>query len=148
MALDAPATNSYGVEVNALVTPGRPNVASVVCDTANTDYDSSPSVNVLLLMTAGSKGARVTNLSAIPRATVTATQLQLFLSTDAGTTKVLIDSALMAAYTMAQTTEVPTTSFGYSENAPLVPGANARLYVGIGVTLAGGIAFRAEWGDY
>jgi hypothetical protein len=88
-------------------------------------------------------------LTAIPRATVTASSLVLFLSKDSGTTQRLIDSELMAAHTVAATTAIPETYFAnYSETSPLRLEAGDRLYVGSQVALAGGIVFRAEFTNY
>jgi hypothetical protein len=103
----------------------------------------------VLLMTAGSDGSIVTSLTAIPRATVTASSLCLWISKDNGTTQRLIDSALMSPYTMATTTEIPETIFTrISESAPLRLEAGDRLYVGSQVALASGIVFKAEYMDY
>lgn len=133
------------VTANSVITPQAPKTGYAVCTTANTTITDSPT-NTQLLVTAGANGARVTKLSATPQGTVTATQLQLYLSKDAGATKRIIDSALMAAYSYTAITEVVTTDFGLSETNPLFLDAADRLYVGIGVT--GNVAFKAEWGDY
>ncbi len=136
------------VTPNSIVTPQTPKSATVVASVANTDYDDIPANAAGALITAGANGARVTKIYAIPRATVTATQLQLYRSTDAGTTKRLFESALMAAYTMAATTEAPNTDFGYSDDNPLILGAGEVVYPAIGVALAAGVVFVAEWADY
>jgi len=105
--------------------------------------------NTVLLVTAGANGAILTRLTAIPRATVTASSLVVFISKDGGTTQRLLDSELMAAYTMATTTAIPETLFAnYSESSPLRLEAGDRLYVGSQVALAGGIVFRAEFTDF
>ena len=136
------------VTPNSIVTPQTPKSATVVASVANTDYDDIPANAAGALITAGPNGARVTRIYAIPRATVTATQLQLYRSTDAGTTKRLFRCALMAAYTMAATTEAPITDFGYSDDSPLILGPNEVVYPAIGVALAAGAVFVAEWADY
>jgi hypothetical protein len=100
------------------------------------------------LYTAGDDGARLVKISAIPRATVTATQLQLFRSGDGGVTKRFFASVLMPAYTMAATTAATPTDFGFSDLAPLTLGPNEAIYPGIAVALAGGIVFTAEGADY
>jgi hypothetical protein len=124
-----------------------PKTATAVCTAAATLTDT-PS-NTVLLVTAGSDGAILTRLTAIPRATVTASSLVIFISKDGGTTQRLIDSELMAAYTMATTTAVPETVFAfYSEAAPLRLEAGDRIYVGSQVALAGGIVFRAEFTNF
>lgn len=92
-------------------------------------------------------GARITRLTALARATNTATELQLYISNDGGTTKRLIRSVLMAAYTVAQTTGQTATDFGYTDSAPLILSASETLYVAIGVTNTG-IVFRAEGFGY
>jgi hypothetical protein len=86
---------------------------SAVCTAAKTTYNDSTSA--VLLYVAGPDGGLMTKLSAIPRATVTATQCQLFLSPDGGTTFQFINSALMAGYTMAQTTAAVPTNFTQSD---------------------------------
>ena len=125
-----------------------PKTATAVCTAVATVTNDSPS-NTVLLLTAGTDGAILTRLSAIPRATVTASSLVLFISSDTGTTKRLADSELMAAYTMATTTAVPETTFtNFTETAPLRLAAGDQLYVGSQVALAGGIVFRAEYTDF
>jgi hypothetical protein len=125
-----------------------PKTATAVATGAAAITNDTPT-NTVLLLTAGSDGAILTRLSAIPRATVTASSLVLFISSDTGTTKRLIDSELMAAYTMATTTAVPETAFAnFSETTPLRLAAGDQLYVGSQVALAGGIIFRAEYTDF
>lgn len=104
----------------------------------------------VLVATAGSDGALVTKLTAIPRATVTATSLVLFLVKSAAPTVYqLIDSELMGAYTLAATTAIPETGFGnITESSPLRLEAGDKLYVGSQVALAAGIVVKAEWMDY
>jgi hypothetical protein len=113
---------------------------------ANSTYTSSPT-NTQLLVTAGANGGRLTRLAAIPCESITtADQLQVFRSLDGGSTKLFADSALMATYTMGQTTEAPTTDFGYSDDNPLILQPNERLYVAQGQ--AKSVNFVAEWADY
>lgn len=105
--------------------------------------------NTLLIATAGADGALVTALSAMPRGTVTATGLYLFLSKDGGTTKQLIDSELMEALTVSVSVAVDETLFArISETAPIRLEAADELYIGAGVALAAGIVFKAEWTDF
>lgn len=117
-------------------------VGDAICTAAKTTYTDA--TNAVLLLTAGSNGGKLIGLRALPNATVTATKLQLFSSLDGGTTLALIDSALMAAYTQATSTATPVVDFFYSEDNYRLLQPNERLYVGIGVALAGGIAFRGE----
>lgn len=99
--------------------------------------------------TAGVNGAVLTRLTAIPRATVTASSLVLFLvKASAPTVFQLIDSELMPAYTLAATTAIPETPFGNITNDnPLRLEAGDILYVGSQVALAAGIVFTAQWGN-
>lgn len=124
------------------------NKTAVVTGAAGSITGDTPT-NTVVLLTAGADGAILTRLSAIPRATVTASSLVLFTSSDNGTTKRLIDSALMAAQTVATTTAVASTSFStYTETAPLRLQAGEQLYVGSQVALASGIVFKAEYTDF
>jgi hypothetical protein len=129
------------------VFPQSMKTAQAVCTAAKTTYNDT--ANAVLLWTAGADGSLIKRLSAIPRATVTATQLQLYISKDAGVTLQLIDSELMLAYTMVQTSDVTETKFGnITEDNPLRLAANDRLYVATGVALAGGIVFQAQGEDF
>jgi hypothetical protein len=121
------------------------NVTTTACLTITGDTPS----NTVVLLTAGSDGAIVTRLSAMPRSTCTASNLLLFTSADSGTTKRLIDSATMAAQTLATTTGITLTSFStYTETSPLRLAAGEQLYVGNQVALANGVVFRAEYTDF
>lgn len=125
-----------------------PKTATAVATAVATITDDNPS-NTILLLTAGSDGAILTRLTAIPRATVTASSLVLYVSSDGGTTKRLVDSALMAAATVNTTTAVAVTTFStYTETTPLRLAASDKLYVGTQVALSGGIVFRAECTDF
>jgi len=103
-----------------------------------------------LVATAGADGALVTKLTAIPRATVTASSLVLFLvKSSAPAVYHLIDSELMGAYTLSATAAIPETGFvNISESSPLRLEAGDMLYVGSQVALAAGIVFKAEWMNY
>lgn len=130
---------------NTAAFPQIPKTLTAIV-TAADDLTSAPA-NTVLVATAGANGAELSTLTAIPRATVTASSLHLFISRDSGTTKLLLNSVLMAAHTVAATTAVPVTDFGYTEDAPLLLGATEELYFGSGVALAGGIAGTAQWVD-
>lgn len=103
-----------------------------------------------LLVTAGANGAIVTSISAMPRATVTASSLMLFLvKASASTIYRPIDSVLMTAYTLAVTTAVPVTAFPLiSDATPMRLEAGDKIYAGSQVALAAGISFTARWMDY
>ena len=134
------------------VFPQAPQSAVAICTAACTTYGDT--VNKQPLITAGANGAMVISLTAIPRATVTATQLQVYRSPDAGTTMYFLTSALMAAYSMAQTTQAAPTPLlhpngsAISVNNPLILKPNEKLYVAIGVALSGGIVFSADYMDF
>lgn len=124
---------------------GAPLFASVAAVTANVGLDGTGTVSTIL--TAGPDGALVTSLKALCRATVTATAIRLFVSVDGGTTKNIIDEKLMAAYAVAATTaQVPVVFVNKvnPDEAIWLPPA-ATLYGSIGVALAGGIQFSAEY---
>lgn len=127
---------------NKAVFPQTLTMGTAVCTAAKTTYNDT--ANAVLLLTMGADGGEVTEVRATPRATVTATQLQIYVSTDGGGTLHLLETALMAAYTMAQTTAAPSVRFTASEGAPWRLPANARLYAAIGVALAGGITFVSQ----
>lgn len=139
-------TNTAGIQVNSLVTPQKPIAYTCVVTGANTSYTDSPS-NSVELVPAQTKGCRLTKITALARATNTATELQLFVSSDSGTTKRFIDSALLAAYTVAQTTRQVKGSFNLSETDPLILAAGESLWAAIGVANTG-VVFRAEGGAY
>lgn len=135
------------VTANSIITPQTIKTANNVVVTASTDIDDSPTT-IVTLLTAGSNGARLVKLSSMPRATVTASLLCLYLSDDGGTTKRLIESVLMSAHTVANTTEIPTTDWGYSDDNPLYLEAGDILYVTTAVSLAGGIVTLAQYHEY
>ena len=117
--------------------------------TAASGITSDTPTNTILIATAGADGAILTKLTAMPRATVTASGLYLFISQDSGTTKRVVDSALMAAYTYAATTyNEPTVFDAIAEATPIRLEAGDELYVSSAVALASGIVFNAEWTDF
>lgn len=122
---------------------------TAVVTAALTGIGTSTVTGAILLATAGTNGALVTKITAIPRATVTAASLVLFLvKASAPTVYQLIDSELMAGYTLAATTAIPETAFGNVAPAtPLRLEAGDMLYVGSQVALTDGIVFYAEQAD-
>lgn len=147
-------TNTPGIQVNAIVTPQSPFALTAVCTTANTAYGDTPTNHIELLPASGvaiatsaPRGMRFTSVKALARATVTATELQLFVANAGATVFRLVNSTLMAAYTVAQTTGQTEIDLGFTDTAPLVLAAGERLYAAIGVTNTG-IVFRAEGGAY
>lgn len=125
-----------------------PKTASAVTTAAAVVASDAPT-NTALLFTADINGAIMTRARAMPRATVTAASVDLFLSNDGGTTKRLFDSELMAAYTFAASTAKPDTQFqNYSEQSPFRLGAGDQVYCGSEVALAAGIVFVAEYTNF
>ncbi|WP_083024952.1 hypothetical protein [Vreelandella lionensis] len=126
-----------------------PKTATAVATAAAASLTTDAPTNTVELLTAGADGAILTKLSAIPRSTVTASSLVLLISKDAGTTKPLVDGALMEAITVNVTTSIPVTAFErYSETTPLRLEAGDKLYVGSQVAATNGIVFHAEYTDY
>ena len=127
-----------------------PKTLAVAVTTALGGLTTSTGTGASLVATAGADGAVVTKMTAMPRSTVAATALDLFIvKAGAPTVYLLIDSELMAAYTSATTTATPETTFGnISLDTPLRLEAGDKLYVGTEVVLAAGIVFYAEWMDF
>jgi hypothetical protein len=129
------------VSQNKVVTAQGLNTGNALCTAAKTDL--SVIAGAVKLFTAGPNGAVLYSAKAEPRVTVTATQLQLYRSRDAGVTLNLMNLTTMAAYTLAATTSPPITDFLYSEANPLRLAANEEIWAAIGVAFAGGIMFDA-----
>jgi hypothetical protein len=148
-------TVSGAAAVGGITPSGAYTVTVLTADTYTITHGSNASSNatgggsavLAQLARTSANGARITRLTALARANNTATELQLYVSNDGGTTKRLIRSILMAAYTVAQTTGQTAVDMGYSDSAPLILSASEVLYVGIGVTNTG-IVFRAEGFGY
>jgi hypothetical protein len=117
--------------------------------TAATSAVSGDSVSTaVLLFTAGLEGSAITSITAIPRATVTATALYLFTTTGSDTTALkLIDSITMPAQTLSTTAGITISTFtNYTEDYPLRLKATEKLYVATGV--AANIQVYARGMDY
>lgn len=118
---------------------------TVTCTAAKTTYNDA--TNAVRLVPAASvpNGGLVKRLYAIPRATATDTQLQVYRSYDTGVTLLFADSTLLAAYTMSQTTAAPKADFGFSGTFPMRLAPGEELWVATGVACTGGgIDFVAE----
>lgn len=114
---------------------------------ACTDIDDAPT-DTALLLTAGAAGAVVDRVTAVPRATIAATVVYLFASSDGGTTQRLINAKPAGAETISTTAAPTVIDFGYTRLAPLELAANEHLYCAASVALAGGWCFRAEGADF
>src|SRR5205085_4220395 len=123
------------VTPNSIVTPQGPVAGTAKCTGANTNYDA-PTASVVLLPTQNN-GARITKVTVQSNSTNSATDLQLYASPDGGTTKRLIATKLLAAYTLSQTAVQTPVDFGFSDTAPLMLGAGESLYAAIGVSQTG-----------
>lgn len=134
------------VAPNSIVTTQGLRTAQAVCTAAKTTY--SDITNAVLLVTAGENGSLVKRLRAVPRATVTATNCMVLRNPAATSDYHLVDCALMAAHTVAVTTAIPETDFGYTADNLLRLGPGEKLYVGAAVALAGGIVFDCELEDF
>lgn len=124
-------------------------IQTAVATAATVGINTDSPTGTVTLLTAGQEGCIVTRITAIPRATVTASSLVLFVKKAGDTALRLIDSELMAAHTVAATTAIPETVFGnISDSTPLRLDAGDELHVGSQVALASGIVFAAQWMDY
>lgn len=126
----------------------NPKTFTVVATGAVSGLATDAPTNTVELLTAGTEGAIVTSVTAMPRGTVTASSLLLFLSKDGGATKRLLASALMQAHTVSATTMIPVSRFDFSEMSPLRLEAGDRIFVGTAVLAADGIVFSAQATDY
>lgn len=80
-------------------------IFEAVNTTANGGTLAAPT-NTALLYTAGPDGSLITKLSSMPRATNTATQVQIYKSPDGGTTFNLLNTALIPANTVTTSAQV------------------------------------------
>lgn len=124
-------------------------IQTAVVTAAVTGLATDAPTGTVSLLTAGPEGCVVSRVSAIPRATITASSLVLFVKKSGDAALRLIDSELMAAHTVAATTAIPETTFNnISDSTPLRLDAGDELHVGSQVALASGIVFAAQWMDY
>jgi hypothetical protein len=131
------------VTPNSAVSAQAVKTAQAVCTAAKTTYNDG--TNAVLLLTAGANGGVLYSLRALPRANVTASQLQVYRGD--GTTYNFFNAAVMSAYTFTDTTAPVPTDFGYSETNPLRLGPGEKLYAATRVALGGGIVFDAHYED-
>jgi hypothetical protein len=135
------------VSTNAFISPQAIKVGSARCVAAKTTF--ADLVNAVPLFQAGANGARIVRVTAMPCMTVTACQLMLWYTDQAGALAIAKNSLPMAAFTMGPTVAVPYYDFGYSEDYPLYLKPNDQLYCSTGVAFAtNGVAFTAEGMDY
>lgn len=127
-----------------------PKVLTAAVTAAIAGLGTDAVTGLQLLLTAGANGAIVSSVSAMPRSTVTASSLVLFLvKNSAPAVYRLIDSVLMNAYTLSATTAIPVTTFALiSDATPMRLESGDKLYVGSQVALPAGIVFSCRWMDY
>ncbi|MCX6076435.1 MAG: hypothetical protein NTW78_06040 [Campylobacterales bacterium] len=105
--------------------------------------------NTSLICTAGVNGALVSKISVVPRGTIGATAMYLFISKDNGVTNYLIGGELITACTISATTDIPETLFtNCSDISPLRLEPGDKLYIGAAVALAAGIVTHCQWTDF
>jgi len=125
-----------------------PKTVTQIMAYAGTTNTNTPT-NSKLIVTAGENGALVTSVSIIPRATTSAGRINLFISVDAGTNKVLFTSVEMPSQTVNTTTAPQKTVFSdITEATPMRLQAGATLYVNSAVALSDGIACTAQSTDF
>jgi hypothetical protein len=122
-----------------------PKHAAAAVSAANTNLGGTGTITELL--TAGADGAIVTSLKCWATTTSTAKRCNIFVSTDGGATWTLHNSALMAAYTVANTTvQMPVTFVDKTDpNEAIVLPGNAKI--GCTVQVAEAVVFTAEYSD-
>src|SRR5579859_3346027 len=126
---------SMSTSPNAIVSAQGLRSKSSVATAAKVTLNDA--TNSVLAFAAGTNGSVVYSVKA--KASVTATQIQLYRSPDNGVTLNFINDALMAAATVNQITAVAPTDLGYTETQGLRLAPGDSLYWGIGVALAGGV---------
>lgn len=125
----------------------RTVAAAVTAAIANETTDTP--TGTVKLCDAGANGSRIVRLHALPRGTVGDASLVLFLSSDDGMTKMLIDSEKLASQAPSTVAEFAKKVFAnISHDEPLPLDAGQSLWVGSRVTLAAGIVFSARVEDY
>ena len=122
-----------------------PKIAQAAVATANTNLDGSGSI--VTLLTAGADGAIVTSLKCWGTVTSTAKRINIWISTDGGTSWKLHESGLMAAYTVANTTvQTPVTIVDKTipDAAIVLPGS---AKIGVTSMVNEAIIATAEYSD-
>ena len=133
---------------NSIITPQSPKSAYTIYATAQATYPPTTNpTNSTLLLTAGSNGARLTKLQAIPQETTGgAYVIQVFRSSDGGTTKYWAAAATGASDTVSATDGPTVLDFGFSDANPMLLAANEKLYWA--PSIAKTFCVVAEYADY
>lgn len=137
------------VTPNSIVTPQAPKSAYVIHTTQQNTWPPTTSpTNTTLLLTAGANGARVVRLTALPQETTGAAGvLQIYRSSDSGTTKYFAKAVACTNDTVSGTDAPIELDFGFSDVSPMILAANERLYVAHSLS-SKAVAFVAEYADY
>ncbi len=130
-----------------------PNIGQAIL-TAAKAAPLSGSTNAVLLFTAGSNGAIINGISAIPRDTLAnAAHIAVYYSSDGGTTLNVCAIGLLAAWTFAATTAPTVLSLSnlngsvISVTNPLFVPASKTLYASSSQALTNGIMVTANGVD-
>lgn len=126
----------------------EPKTFAAVVTEAVAEINTTTPTGVIELVEAGPEGAIVTAVTAMPRGTVTASNLLLFLNKANAVEMYLLGSVAMGAHTVELTTDIPVSEFLYSEQMPLRLAAGDRLFAGMTVATADGVVFVAQSTDY
>lgn len=122
-----------------------PKIAQAAVAAANTNLDGSGSI--VTLLTAGADGAIVTSLKCWGTVTSMAKRINIWISTDGGTSWKLHECGLMAAYTVANTTvQTPVTIVDKTipDAAIVLPGS---AKIGVTSMVNEAIIATAEYSD-
>lgn len=127
-----------------------PQTAVAVTTSATSSEQTTSPGGTQLLLTAGSDGCLVTSITFMPRSgNIAVSNILLWLSSDNGSTKYLIDSAVAAAQTVQTYQATARGSFeAISEANPLRLAAGDKLYVGNRIQHTNGLVFFAEFMDF
>lgn len=130
---------------NSIITPQTPVSAGAVAATGDVAFNAPATTVTLLDRTLNNNGFRGTRLYAIPRGAIGAALNCLAYAYD-GTTKVLLDSALMPVVSPGASVANAKTDFGYSEDNAFFLKAGLGIEVAIGTSIANGVAFKLDGG--
>lgn len=118
--------------------------------TAADDITTTTQTNTVLIAQGDAvNGGILTKVTAIQKAsTVAIFRLDLFTSSDGGTTQKFFQSIEMPVHAVAVTDEIPQVDFGFTEEATKRLKAGEEIWAGSSTALAGGINFTGEWSDF
>jgi hypothetical protein len=127
--------------------PATPRTAAATLSAANTNRDGTTGTYVSLF-TAASTGSLVWRILVTATSTTTAGVIRLFLSTDGGTTRNLVEELLVGAVTPSTTVPVYMNRFrSASLSQPIILGASTNNILYVTTNNAEGFRVLAEGGD-